>query len=228
MDERDVVRQLRHGHPDAAAPRDEQHWRDRPVRGLRRLDVLPGVKRAPSRWTPPPRTDDGAAHALAAELSLPLPLGRLLIARGYADSAQARKFLRPQLEQLHSPDLLADLPRAVDRLAGAIRAGETILVHGDYDVDRGFALTTLMTRAIRAPGGTAVPFIPDRRTDGYDLGPAGVEAAAKDAGASVVLTCDCGTTALAAADELSAAGIDLIISDHHLPAGATLPRAFVR
>jgi single-stranded-DNA-specific exonuclease len=119
--------------------------------------------------------------------------------------------------------LLKDLAKAVGRLADAIRARETILVHGDYDVD-GMCSTTLMTRAIRALGGVVVPFIPDRRTDGYDLGPAGV-AAAKAASARVVLTCDCGTTAHKAADDLRAAGIDLIISDHHLPSGP-LPNAF--
>jgi single-stranded-DNA-specific exonuclease len=181
------------------------------------------VKRTPNRWTPAPRTDDGAARALADALSLPLPLGRLLLARGFADSAQAKQFLRPQMDQLHAPTLLKDMAKAVARLADAIRGHETILVHGDYDVD-GICSTTLMTRAIRALGGTAVPFIPDRRADGYDLGPAGV-AAAKSAGARVVLTCDCGTTAHAAADDLRAAGIDLIISDHHLP-GGPLPNAF--
>ncbi|HEV8411255.1 MAG TPA: single-stranded-DNA-specific exonuclease RecJ [Gemmatimonadaceae bacterium] len=181
------------------------------------------MKRTPNRWTSAPRTDEAAARSLAEALALPLPLGRLLIARGYDDSARAKQFLRPQLDQLHPPTLLKDLDRAVARLAEAIRAKETILVHGDYDVD-GICSTTLMTRAMRALGGTVVPFIPDRRTDGYDLGPAGV-AAAKAAGARVVLTCDCGTSAHAAADDLRAAGIDLIISDHHLP-GGPLPNAF--
>jgi single-stranded-DNA-specific exonuclease len=154
---------------------------------------------------------------------LPLPLGRLLIARGYDDSTRAKQFLRPQMDQLHNPSLLKDLDRAVARLADAIRANETILVHGDYDVD-GICSTTLMTRAMRALGGTVVPFIPDRRVDGYDLGSAGV-AAATAAGARVVLTCDCGTSAHAAADELRRLGVDLIISDHHLP-GGPLPNAF--
>ncbi len=181
------------------------------------------MKRPPSRWTFAPRTDDGAARSLADALALPLPLGRLLLARGYDEPARAKQFLRPQLDQLHDPRLLMDLPRAVERLAAAIRGGETILVHGDYDVD-GICSTTLMTRAIRSLGGTAVPFIPDRRTDGYDLGPAGVSAA-RSAGARVVLTCDCGTTAHAPAAELRAAGIDLIIADHHLP-GGPLPDAF--
>jgi single-stranded-DNA-specific exonuclease len=181
------------------------------------------VKRPPSRWTSAPPSNDGAARLLADALSLPLPLGRLLAGRGFEDAARAKQYLRPQLDQLHDPKLLKDLTRAAERLAAAIHAHETILVHGDYDVD-GICSTTLMTRAIRALGGTVVPFIPDRRADGYDLGPAGV-AAALAAGARVVLTCDCGTSALAAAEELRAAQIDLIISDHHLP-GGPLPNAY--
>ncbi len=118
---------------------------------------------------------------------------------------------------------LRDLPEAVARLADAVRSGQTILVHGDYDVD-GMCSTALMVRSIRALGGRAVPFIPDRRRDGYDLGAAGV-AAAQAAGAAVVLTCDCGTTAYAAAEALRVAGITLIIADHHLP-GGPLPHAF--
>ena len=81
----------------------------------------------------------------------------------------------------------------------------------------------LMARAIRDLGWRAMPFIPDRQADGYDLGPAGV-AAAIAAGARVVLTCDCGTSAREPADALKVAGIDLIISDHHLP-GGPLPDA---
>ena len=181
------------------------------------------MKRTRSRWTAAPTTDDGAARSLADELSLPLPLGRLLLSRGFDDSGRAKTYLRPQISQLHAPALLKDLGKAAARIADAIKAHETILVHGDYDVD-GMCSTALMTRAIRALGGTVVPFIPDRRADGYDLGPAGV-AAAIAAGARVVLTCDCGTSAVAAADDLKAAGIDLIISDHHLP-GGPLPNAF--
>ena len=127
------------------------------------------------------------------------------------------------MDQLSDPLLLAGMADAVDRLSSAIAKREMILVHGDYDVD-GMCSTALMTRSLRALGAQVSPFIPDRQRDGYDLGPAGVEAA-KRAGASVVLTCDCGTTAVQAGDDLAAAGIDLIISDHHLP-GPTLPRAF--
>ena len=126
------------------------------------------------------------------------------------------------MDHLSDPVLIKDLPEAVGRLAAAIHARELVLVHGDYDVD-GICSTTLMTRALRALGGRVLPFIPDRRADGSDLGPAGVSAAI-EAGASLVLTCDCGTSALESADALRAAGIDLIITDHHLP-GGPLPHA---
>ncbi|MEP6990871.1 MAG: single-stranded-DNA-specific exonuclease RecJ, partial [bacterium] len=94
---------------------------------------------------------------------------------------------------------------------------------GDYDVD-GMCSTTLMTRALRLLGGTVVPFIPQRLVDGYDLTDAGVRAA-QAAGATLVVTCDCGTSAVQPVAALQAAGIDVIISDHHLP-GGDLPNAF--
>jgi single-stranded-DNA-specific exonuclease len=157
------------------------------------------------------------AAALAAALNLPPIVGRLLAARGHGTPDAAKRFLRPRLDQLHDPSALAGLDRAVDRLARAVRARETILVHGDYDVD-GMASTSLLLRAIRAFGGVAVPFIPRRLTDGYDLTAAGVQAAIA-ARAAVVVTCDCGTTALGPIADLGAAGIDVIVSDHHLPGG---------
>src|SRR5205085_3820443 len=99
----------------------------------------------------------------------------------------------------------------------AIRNGETVFVHGDYDVD-GICSTTLLVRAIRGLGGKATPFIPRRIEDGYDLTGAGVNAAIA-AGAKVVVTADCGTSAVAPIARLCGAGIDVIVTDHHLPGG---------
>ena len=179
-------------------------------------------RRAAARWRRAPEPDAAAVDALQASLKLPPALCALLVARGLGDDDAARRYLRPQFDQLAAPELLKDLDVAVARLQRAVRDGETILVHGDYDVD-GMCSTALMTRALRALGGTVTPFVPDRMTDGYDLGPAGVRAA-HDAGARVVLTCDCGTSAIDSVCELQAAGIDVIISDHHLP-GGPLPNA---
>jgi len=159
----------------------------------------------------------------AGQTALPTAICELLAARGIHSIDSAKRFLRPGLEQIEAPEAIADLARAADRLAHAVRAGEMILVHGDYDVD-GICSTTLMTRALRALGARVTPFIPDRLKDGYDLSAAGV-AAAERSSARVVLTCDCGTTAVEPARALRAAGIDLIISDHHLP-GHALPEAF--
>jgi len=106
---------------------------------------------------------------------------------------------------------------AVDRLKRAIENSEVILVHGDYDVD-GMCSTSILTRTIRSLGGQVVPFIPRRVEDGYDLGEAGVRAALA-AGAKVVVTADCGTSAVQPIASLCEAGIDVIVSDHHLPGG---------
>ena len=112
---------------------------------------------------------------------------------------------------------MRDVDVALERLERAVRGGETILVHGDYDVD-GICSTALLTRCLTHFGARVVPFIPHRLDDGYDLTDAGVRAA-RAAGASIVLTCDCGTSALAPIADLVAAGIDVIVSDHHLPGG---------
>jgi single-stranded-DNA-specific exonuclease len=176
-----------------------------------------------ARWILPDAPDPSVVRALCDELLLPEPICRLLAARGHAPAELAKRYLRPRLEQLLPPEQLLDLDRAVERLVRAIRGGETILVHGDYDVD-GMSSTTLLTRAFRALGGKVVPFIPRRLLDGYDLTDAGVRAA-REAGATVVVTCDCGTSAVAPVQALQAAGIDVIISDHHLPGGA-LPNAY--
>ena len=181
-------------------------------------DPLARRPRPRARWVLPPEPDAAAVAALADELRLPAPVCRLLLARGHDSPEAAKRFLRPRLEQLHDATRMLSLDVAVERLARAVRAGETILVHGDYDVD-GICSTTLMTRALRAFGGTVVPFIPRRLEDGYDLTDAGVDAAIQ-AGAKVVVTCDCGTSARVPVQRLCAAGIDVIVSDHHLPGGA--------
>jgi single-stranded-DNA-specific exonuclease len=176
-----------------------------------------------ARWILPEAPDPAAVRALCDELMLPEPICRLLAARGHTPAERAKRYLRPRLDQLLPPEQLLDLGRAVERLVRAIRDGETILVHGDYDVD-GISSTTLLTRAFRALGASVTPFIPRRLADGYDLSDAGVRAA-REAGATVVVTCDCGTSAVAPVRALQAEGIDVIISDHHLP-GGDLPNAF--
>jgi len=154
---------------------------------------------------------------LAAALSLPEIVCRLLLIRGYVSAEEAKLFLRPRLDRLHDPLTFLSMDKAVERLSRAVRDQELVFIHGDYDVD-GICSTTLLTRAVRGLGGKAMPFIPRRIEDGYDLSDAGVDAAIA-AGARVVVTCDCGTSAVAPVARLCAAGIDVIVTDHHLPGG---------
>ncbi len=174
------------------------------------------------RWVESPAPDPEVVSALEASLRLPRPLCALLAVRGHGEPDRAKSFLRPLLTDLPDPRLLADAGPAVDRIGRAVESGETILVHGDYDVD-GVAAAALLTRWIRSLGGTVVPFVPHRIRDGYDFGRAGLEAA-RSAGATLLVTADSGISAHAAVRDARDAGIDVIVTDHHTP-GDTLPPA---
>jgi len=147
----------------------------------------------------------------------------VLAVRGFGQPSAARSFLRPSLEGMPDPASLADAVPACERMVRAVERGETILVHGDYDVD-GIAAAALLTRCLRALGGRVVPFVPHRLRDGYDFGVAGL-AAARAAGATLLVTADSGTRAHGAVEEARRASVDVIITDHHTP-DRTLPRSF--
>ena len=174
------------------------------------------------RWVLVPEPEAGAARALAGELSIPVPLAALLVQRGLGGADAARSFLRPSLEELGDPMSLAGIEAAVEAIAGAVSRHETILVHGDYDVD-GQSATALLTRALREAGADVHAFVPHRLRDGYDFGPAGL-AYAVSIGARLIVTCDCGITAVETVRQAEAAGIRVVVTDHHLP-GAELPPA---
>ena len=174
------------------------------------------------RWVVEPSPDPGRAAALAALLTVPEPLARILVQRGLGDPDAARAFLRPALEDLSDPGLLPGIPAAVGAITTAVRAGDTILVHGDYDVD-GQAAVAILTRALRLGGAKAEGFVPHRLRDGYDFGPAGLRQA-EAVGARLIITCDCGITAVETVSAAAAAGIRVVITDHHLP-GPLLPPA---
>lgn len=176
----------------------------------------------PPRWVVAPTPSADRVQAVAEALGLPAALAALLVQRGHDDPDKARRFLKPSLEDLADPHSLLDLDRAADLVAETVRRGETILVHGDYDVD-GQCATALLTRALRAAGASVVPFLPHRLRDGYDFGTAGL-AAAREAGAALVLTCDCGITAVDTVRAAREAGLRVVVTDHHLP-GAELPPA---
>jgi single-stranded-DNA-specific exonuclease len=152
-------------------------------------------------------------------------LDRVLAVRGVADG---QSFLDPSLLNLHDPSLLPGADRAAERLLGAARAGEPIVVYGDYDVD-GITATAILFRMLRAlvPGAVVGTYVPHRLEEGYGLNAAAMgDLAAR--GARVVVSVDCGITAAEPARAAREAGLDLIISDHHNPPGdgAALPEAY--
>ncbi len=176
----------------------------------------------PPRWILAPPPDPAAVRELEEALGLPRPLCALLRVRGFSEPEAAKTFLRPSLANLHPPEGLPDLGPAVDRIRTAVNSKETILVHGDYDVD-GMAGVALLTRFLKGCGGRPIPFVPHRLRDGYDLGPAGLDAA-EGAGASLLISVDCGTVAHQAVRRAGEMGIDVVVTDHHAPE-ETLPPA---
>src|SRR5262245_46163644 len=193
-----------------------------------RPEVLPilGVERSVCgrRWVPR-GGDDRLGLALAQRLSVPEIVGRMMASRG-VDLDSAASFLNPMLRDLlPDPSRLRDMEVATDRLARAIKAGESIAVFGDYDVD-GATSSALLHRFFAAIGVPLQIYIPDRMTEGYGPNlPALLKL--KEAGVRVIITVDCGTTAFAPLEGAAKAGLDLIVVDHHtaelgLPAAAAV------
>ena len=147
----------------------------------------------------------------------------LLIARGHTDPEKARQHLEASPMGLHDPFLLPDMEAACDRLARALTDGETILVHGDYDVD-GVTGTSLLMRIFSELGGRATWHIPNRLTDGYSFGEHSI-AKAEATGAEVVVSVDNGTSAHSVIAALAERGIDTIVTDHHEAPAGPLPEA---
>ena len=167
--------------------------------------------------------DGREALALAQRLAIPEIVGRVLAARGIG-LEEASAFLEPTLRAfLPDPSLLKDMDAACERLAAAVMQGETIAIFGDYDVD-GATSAALLTRYLAQVGARARVYIPDRVKEGY--GPnAPALLKLKREGASVVVTVDCGTGAHDALVQARAAGLDVIVADHHA-AESDLPPAF--
>jgi len=159
-----------------------------------------------------------------ADASLRLTLAKLLLLRGIQTSESAMSFLSPSISHLHSPYMLSGMKAAVERLDAAIERKEGILVYGDYDVD-GTAAVVILKTAIELCGGAADFHVPHRIREGYDLRGDVIERAAA-AGIRLVISVDAGTRAFAEAESARRAGVDLIITDHHLPGPNGLPPAF--
>lgn len=173
------------------------------------------------RWEilPPPGQP---AEELAAALHISPVVARLLLSRGCGDEAAANRFLNPSLDDLHDPFDLPDMEAACARIARAIEAGERICIHGDYDVD-GVCAAALLTRTLRTLNANVGVCVPHRQLHGYDLQPESVERLHAE-GVKLIVTVDCGIVAFPALERANQLGIDVIVTDHHLP-GPRLPAA---
>jgi single-stranded-DNA-specific exonuclease len=169
-------------------------------------------------WAEQP-VDGAAVAALSVEADLSRTLARMLIERGITDPLAAAAFLEPDLErEWRSPELLHGMPEAADAVAAAVRAGKRIVVFGDFDVD-GVTAAALTATGLKALGGTGTVIVPDRFKDGYGLTASSVARIRKTA-PDLVITVDCGISGGVEVAELVAAGIDVVVTDHHEPGDA--------
>lgn len=194
---------------------------------------------APTKAGPPLRLADDAAPAtrpvprfevasyaaadalrLQRELGIGHVLAQILVRRDLAEPVAARRFL--DAGEAHDPGAFTGIERALDVISRHIAAGSPIVVHGDYDVD-GVCATAIMIRALRSLGANASWFLPSRVEDGYGLAAATIERLAQR-GTALVVTVDCGITAVDEVAAARAAGMDIVVSDHHAPrADGALP-----
>jgi len=159
---------------------------------------------------------------LASVLGIPAPVGRVLWARGYREPSQAERFLEPRFEHLPNPFELKGIEAAVSRLQRALAQGERVCVYGDYDVD-GVTSTALLVSVLRKLGGNVEFYVPHRLVEGYGLNARALEKLAAR-GTRLVVSADCGVTAVAEIDAAAKLGLDVVVIDHHT-ASQDLPRA---
>jgi single-stranded-DNA-specific exonuclease len=159
--------------------------------------------------------DAARARALSRSLSLSETAAGILVARGFADEREASPLLNPSPDQLHDPSLMLGMSNAVARVLRAVDAGERILVYGDYDVD-GTTGTVVLRRALQLLGAKTAYHVPHRFTEGYGIRQDVLERAHAD-GVSLVISVDCGIRAHEPLEWARQVGLDVIVTDHHLP-----------
>ncbi len=179
------------------------------------------------KWTfaSDPTTDAPRIEQLAKSIGLSLPATRVLWSRGHRTIEDARCFFSPTLEDLHAPSLLKDIQPAVDRLHRAIVGKEKILLYGDYDVD-GTSAVVVLKKGIELLGGEVSFHVPHRLRDGYGMRTEAVEDA-QAAGVTLIVSVDTGIRANAVVEHAGTLGIDVIVTDHHLPESELPPAVAV-
>ncbi len=176
-----------------------------------------------NRWIYNEIPDEELIEKLSVAINVNKTIAAILIQRGIKTFEEAKDFFRPSLDNLLNPFLMKDMEKAIDRIMLAMSENENILIYGDYDVD-GITSVALVYGFLRNFYGHLNYYIPDRYKEGYGLSKLGIDWA-KDNGYTLLISLDCGIKAVEMTDYASSLGIDVIISDHHLP-GLELPRAF--
>ncbi len=169
------------------------------------------------RWVVKPQGDRSVVESLASHLNMSPVLTNLLVQRGIDTVEKAKKFFSPSLRDLHDPFLMKDMDKAVERIEKAVKAGEKVMIYGDYDVD-GTTAVSLVYKFLSQIGHKNLLFyIPDRYVDGYGISIRSIDHAVRK-GVTLVIALDCGIKAVEKVAYAKQKGVDFIICDHHLPA----------
>lgn len=176
------------------------------------------------KWIYKPEPDEDVVDGLSTSLGFGTLESKILVLRDIDNYQKAREFFKPKLDDIHNPFLMADMQKAVERIATAIENGEKILVYGDYDVDGTTAVSLMYLYLSKIVEKKYLDFyIPDRNSEGYGISKEGIDFASEN-GFSLIIALDCGIKAIDKIEYAKTLGIDFIICDHHLP-GEEIPKA---
>lgn len=176
------------------------------------------------KWIYKPEPDEEIVDGLISSIGFGTLESKILVMRGIDNYQKAREFFKPNGTDIHNPFLMADMQKAVERIATSIENGEKILVYGDYDVDGTTSVALMYLYLSKIVDKKYLDFyIPDRNVEGYGISDEGIDFA-KDNGFSLIIALDCGIKSVDKIDYANSVGVDFIICDHHLP-GDELPKA---
>ncbi len=176
------------------------------------------------RWKFRQKPDENTINELVSNLNIPRSLANVLTSRGVNSVDEATKFFKPDIGELHSPLLMDGMEKAIERILRAVSKGESIWIHGDYDVD-GTTSTAMLLQFLRDIGATVEYYIPDRFVEGYGFSIASVNRAISK-GTSLIITVDVGITSFEPLEYSKKNNIDVIVCDHHEP-GNEIPMAYL-
>jgi single-stranded-DNA-specific exonuclease len=167
------------------------------------------------RWTIREIEDTDSVKTLSDSLNISEVLAKLLVLRNIKNFSEAKAFFRPSLDSLHNPFLMNGMEEATSRVIQALTENQLICIYGDYDVD-GTCATAILYLFLKELDANVDFYIPNRLTEGYGLSKDGIDSI-KASGASLIITVDCGITAIEETEYANQLGMDVIICDHHQP-----------